>query len=54
MKLGDVDIDKTSLKVFGRLVVEECIKFYQDPENMKRFEAWKAERDKSNSMLTNA
>ena len=28
-----------------RASFEECTRFYEDPENMKRFEKWKAERD---------
>ena len=45
MKFGDVNIDDGSIKCFAYVVYKECLKFYADPENMKRFEKWKAERD---------
>lgn len=45
MKLSGVNINDTALKCFGRTVVLECEKFYADPENIKRFEEWKAKRD---------
>lgn len=43
-----LQIDKTSLRCFGRTVVRECMKFYADPKNMKRFEEWKAQKEASN------
>lgn len=46
MKMGDVNISDVSLRIHARTIIRECEKFYADPENMKRFEAWKAERDK--------
>lgn len=45
MLIAGVDIDDVALRCFSRVVIDECMKFYADPENMKRFEAWKAERD---------
>ena len=38
-------IDKVSLKCHRRRIVMECEAFFADPENMKRFEEWKAARD---------
>lgn len=38
-------IDKVSLKCHRRRIRMECEAFFKDPENMKRFEAWKAARD---------
>jgi len=45
MQTEILQIDKTSLRCFGRTVVRECMKFYADPENMKRFEEWKAQKE---------
>ena len=38
-------IDKVSLKCHRRRIVIECEAFFADPENMKRFEEWKENRD---------
>ena len=38
-------IDKTSLKCHRFRIYLEVEKFYKDPENMKRFEKWKAARE---------
>lgn len=38
-------IDKTSVKCHRRRIIYEVEAFYNDPENMKRFEAWKAAKD---------
>ena len=46
MKFGDIDIDKSYLMCFAHTVFNECVEFYKDPENIKKFEAWKAARDK--------
>lgn len=45
MKFGNVSISESRLKCFAQAVFDECIEFYEDPENMKRFEEWKAARD---------
>ena len=47
MKFGDVNINDGSVKCFAYVVYKECLKFYADPENMKRFEAWKANKDRA-------
>ena len=44
-------IDRVSLKCHRRRIFYECEKFYKDPENMKRFEAWKAARDKEEAKI---
>ena len=46
-----LQIDKTSLRCFGRTVVRECMKFYADPKNMKRFEEWKAQKESTGSPI---
>ena len=44
------DIDKVSLKCHRRRIRMECEAFFKDPENIKRFEAWKASRDAANKV----
>lgn len=38
-------IDQVRLKCHCTRIEIECKAFFADPENMKRFEAWKAARD---------
>ena len=38
-------IDQVSLRCHRRRIRMECEAFFADPENMKRFEEWKAARD---------
>ena len=45
MLIAGIDIDDVAFRGFCRIAEYECRKFYADPENMKRFEEWKAERD---------
>lgn len=45
MMVGNVSVDNVSMKCFAGTVRNECRKFFTDPENMRRFEAWKAARD---------
>lgn len=45
MNPSEIKIDRTSLMIFLNYAVRESHRFYADPENVKRFEAWKAERD---------
>ena len=39
------DIDKVSLKCHRRRIRMECEAFFAVPENRKRFEEWKENRD---------
>jgi len=48
MKFGTINIDDFKIKGLCRATARECVKFYQDPENMKRFEEWKAAKEASN------
>ena len=41
VKPSDFEIRMLASALYG-----EALKFYADPENMKAFEKWKAERDK--------
>ena len=45
MKLGNIEIADWRMNILCKASYLECLKFYEDPENMKRFEAWKAARD---------
>lgn len=38
-------IDRVSIKCHCTRIRVECKAFFADPENMKRFEEWKAARD---------
>ena len=42
------DIDKVSIKCHCTRIRIECKAFFADPENMKRFEKWKENRDAGN------
>ena len=44
------DIDRVSLKCHRRRIRMECEAFFKNPENMKRFETWKASRDAANQV----
>ena len=33
------------VEVFSRYAIRSIYEFYADPENMKRFEEWKSQRD---------
>ena len=37
---------KDKIESFARSLVQECKKFYSDPENVKKFEEWKAQNDR--------
>ena len=38
-------ISEEEWTALARVVLESCRKFYSDPENVKKFEQWKKERD---------
>ena len=42
VKASDFDI-----RMLSRTIYESARKFYEDPENVKAFEKWKAEKDKA-------
>lgn len=42
-----IEIPEFELNQFARFVADACKEFYSDPENVKRFEQWKAERERS-------
>lgn len=46
------EIPDFELNQFARFVVDACKEFYADPENVKRFEQWKAERESKHCNTT--
>jgi len=43
--LENISIPEFELKQLSRYILKACEKFYSDPENVRRYEKWKAERD---------
>ena len=43
--LENISIPEFELKQLCRFIIKGCEEFYSDPENVKRFEKWKAERE---------
>lgn len=54
MRLGTIDIDDTKIAMLCRATVRECGMFYTDPENVRRFEEWKAKRDAERALAAAA
>lgn len=45
VKINVSEIPQIELKLLGRTFLDAVKKFYEDPENVKGFEEWKAKRD---------
>lgn len=43
--LENIALDPIALKGLCRHLAKECEKFYSDPENVKKFEEWKANKE---------
>lgn len=43
--LENISLSKWQTESLARATLEACKNFYSDPENVKKYEAWKAERD---------
>jgi len=43
--LENISIPEFELKQLSRYILKACETFYSDPENIKRYEKWKAERE---------
>ena len=43
--LENISIPEFELKQLSRYILKACEKFYSDPDNVRRYEKWKAERD---------
>ena len=47
--MENIAFSEVQMRLLSKALLDACKKFYADPENMKKFEAWKAERDNSES-----
>lgn len=45
--LENISLSDWQNEQLARATLETCRKFYSDPENVKKYEAWKAERDET-------
>ena len=45
--LENISLSDWQKEQLARATLEACRKFYSDPENVKKYEAWKAERDET-------
>ena len=45
--LENISLSNWQKEQLARATLEACRKFYSDPENVKKYEAWKAERDET-------
>lgn len=43
--LQNISLPDWQKRALGRAVYEVCRRFYSNPENVKKYEAWKAKRD---------
>lgn len=46
--LENISLPNWHKEQLARAILMACRKFYSDPENVKKYEAWKAERDVKN------
>ena len=45
--LENISLSDWQKEQLARATLEACRKFYSDPENVKKYEAWKAKRDET-------
>ena len=45
--LENISLSEEQTEQLARATYEACKRFYADPENVRRFEEWKAEKEKS-------
>ena len=45
--LENISLSNWQKEQLARATLEACRRFYSDPENIKKYEAWKAERDET-------
>ena len=43
----NISLSEEQTEQLARATYEACKRFYADPENVRRFEEWKAEKEKS-------
>lgn len=46
--LDNVSLSKFQKEQLAKALLEACKKYFNDPENVKKYEEWKAENDKEN------
>lgn len=44
--MNNIAFSESQMRLLSKVLLDVCKRFYADPENMKKFEAWKSERDK--------
>ena len=44
--LENISLTEFQTRQLARAILDECEKFYSNPENVKRFEEWKAKKNK--------
>lgn len=49
--MENIAFSEVQMRLLSKALLDACERFYADPENMKKFEAWKAERDKHVSKM---
>ena len=45
IKINRIAIPDLELEILASTVIDAAQKFYSDPENIRKFEAWKAQRN---------
>ena len=45
--LENISLSDWQKEQLARATLEDCRKFYSDPENVKKYESWNAERDET-------
>ena len=49
--MENIAVSDFQMRMLSKALLDACKRFYADPENMKKFEAWKAEQDKQKSEM---
>lgn len=44
--IENISLTEFQTRQLARAILDECEKFYSNPENVKRFEEWKAKKNK--------
>lgn len=47
--MENIAFSEVRMRLLSKALLDACERFYADPENMKKFETWKTEKDKSKS-----
>ena len=46
--MENVSLSDCQIEQLAKSLLKSCMEFYSDPENVKRYEEWKAKENKSN------